>query len=116
MEEAEWLGAQLMTESNVSKQIRLAVNGRPDMRIFRYQSGKYQLIDGRWVVAGFTGAPDFMGWQIRNGVPEFIAIEVKRPGGRIRPEQIQWRKFAASQGVRSIIADSAESALSQLLN
>jgi len=75
----------------------------------RMNSGKGKLLrpDGTqtWISFGFTGCPDIMG-QLRDG--RYLAIECKRSGGRVRPEQRQHITQAADHGAVAIIARSLE--------
>ena len=75
----------------------------------RMNSGKGKLLrpDGTqtWISFGFTGCPDIMG-MLRDG--RYLAIECKRSGGRVRPEQRQHITQAADHGAVAIIARSLE--------
>ncbi len=75
----------------------------------RMNSGKGKLLrpDGTqtWISFGFTGCPDIMG-QLRDG--RYLAIECKRAGGRVRPEQRAHITQAADHGAVAIIARSLE--------
>jgi hypothetical protein len=75
----------------------------------RMNSGKGKLLrpDGTqtWISFGFTGCPDIMG-MLRDG--RYLAIECKRSGGRVRPEQRAHITQAAEHGAVAIIARSVE--------
>jgi hypothetical protein len=75
----------------------------------RMNSGKGKLLrpDGTqtWISFGFTGCPDIMG-MLRDG--RYLAIECKRSGGRVRPEQRQHITQAADHGAVAVIARSVE--------
>ena len=75
----------------------------------RMNSGKGKLLrpDGSqtWICFGFTGCPDIMG-MLRDG--RYLAIECKRSGGRVRPEQRQHITQAADHGAVAVIARSVE--------
>jgi hypothetical protein len=75
----------------------------------RMNSGKGKLLrpDGSqtWISFGFTGCPDIMG-MLRDG--RYLAIECKRTGGRVRPEQRQHITQAADHGAVAVIARSVE--------
>jgi hypothetical protein len=58
-----------------------------------------------WIRFGFSGCPDIMG-QLTDG--RYLAIECKRPGGRVRPEQRQHISIAADHGAVALIARSIE--------
>ena len=50
----------------------------------RLQSGKFKLIDGRWLTFGYPGRPDYL--TIHPDYPGFY-LEVKRPGGQLNADQ-----------------------------
>ncbi len=56
---------------------------------------------------GYVGSPDLWG-VLPTG--HCIGIEVKAPGGRIRPEQTAWFKAASKWGVRGGLARTLEGA------
>lgn len=74
----------------------------------RYAKGGRQSVVPYGV--GGVGAPDLMGWS-RDGM--FIAVEVKRPGQKPRPEQDAWRVKArrSCPGLRIGWADNIEDAM-----
>lgn len=114
-------------EHTIQNEIRLAVSSRlPNVRLFRANVG-----DG-WVgvVAGKNakemlltnyrrfstglpkGTPDLIGFRENaDGVAQFAFIEVKRPGGRVRPEQKHMIEFLLNHGAVGGIAHSAEEAV-----
>jgi hypothetical protein len=54
---------------------------------------------------GFKGMPDILG-QLKDG--RLLAIECKRPSGRVRPEQQAFLDKAASNGAVAILARSVD--------
>lgn len=58
------------------------------------------------------GVPDILAW--RNG--RSIAIEVKSPGGRLRPEQAQWLDRFQREGGTALVARSLEDVQKLLKN
>lgn len=75
----------------------------------RMNSGKGKLLrpDGSqtWIKFGFQGCPDIMG-QLTDG--RYLAIECKRAGGRVRPEQRAHISLAADHGAVAMIARSVD--------
>lgn len=78
------------SESRIQSEIMLAAP-RFGVRLWRYQTGKYQLPDGRWVGSGFPGAADLWGIRLRDG--KFVAVEVKSKTGRVGPQQAEFLKM-----------------------
>lgn len=64
----------------------------------RLNSGSAQLQDGRpiWFHTLGTGAPDIIGAMKRGCA--WLAIEVKRPGSKPRPDQVAWLQAIADAG------------------
>ena len=75
----------------------------------RMNSGKGKLLrpDGSqtWIRFGFAGCPDIMG-QLTDG--RYLAIECKRAGGRVRPEQRAHISLATAHGAVAMIARSVD--------
>ena len=75
-------------ESQIMKEIQMEAT-KHGCRLFRNQVGNYVLADGRRIQSGLcVGSADLIGWT-KTGI--FLSVEVKRPGGRISPEQLKWR-------------------------
>lgn len=80
--------------------LRLKIGADPDTRIFRFQCGRFQLKDDRYITVGVPGMPDFLGWHsvvitpewIGRRVAVFAAIETKKVNSRTT------RKRLLSQG------------------
>lgn len=104
------LKRQVATEAQVQNAIlRYLAIDRRVLWAERMNSGKGKILrpDGSqtWIKFGFTGCPDIMG-QLRDG--RYLAIECKRAGGRIRPEQRAHITQAADHGAVALIARSVE--------
>jgi hypothetical protein len=92
-------------ESDISARIQLRAS-EMGARLWRNQSGKYQLADGRWLSSGlFPGSPDLIG-VLPNG--RFLAVEVKRPGQKPRPNQISAIEFLISMNCCAGICTSVQ--------
>lgn len=72
------------SEAKIQAEILLAAP-RFGVRLWRFQTGNYQLPDGRWVSSGFPGAADLWGIRIADG--KFVAVEVKTKSGRVQKNQ-----------------------------
>ncbi len=83
------------SESRILSEIQLAAS-RLGARLWRNQTGKYQLTDGRWLSSGLcVGSSDLIGIAPDG---RFLAVEVKRPGKQPTPEQRAFIAFVRSFG------------------
>lgn len=108
-------------ETAIVQEIRLAVGGQPGARLFRNNVGALEDKTGRWVTYGLCeGSADLVGWRTVKVTPEmvgahvavFLAIEVKRPGGRGPTEaQDAFLTAVARAGGRAGVARSAADAM-----
>ena len=104
----------------MQQRIRLALGTRPDLRLFRNNTGT--LPDprtGRPVQFGLArGSADLIGYRTVTITPEmvgqrlaiFTSLEVKTPTGRIRPEQANWQRAVSSAGGIAAIVRSVDDA------
>jgi len=85
-----------MSESNLMRRIQVALSAS-GARLFRNQSGRYKLEDGRWLASGLcNGASDLIGWTSRTITPDmvgqrvavFTAVEVKSPGAHTESQRL----------------------------
>ena len=67
-----------------------------------------------WLSCSQGGFPDVLGWNKDTG--QFIAIEVKKPNGRLSKHQKKFAEFAQSQPVIYGVARSAEEAIDIIEN
>lgn len=77
--------------------------------IFRANVGSWVTKDGRYVSTGLpNGFPDLFGVRLADGKAVFI--EVKKPDGKIRPEQAQFigqmRRYGFIAGVAYSVEDA----------
>ena len=115
-----------MTERQVQTQIMKQCGSLPHVRLFRNSVGVGWV--GRHpnltkITFGLTpGSADLIGWRrvaitremVGQDIAQFVSIEVKRPGGRVDPKQINWRNQVERMGGLAIITHIAEEALSEL--
>jgi len=109
-----------MSETDLQQRIRLALGQRPDVRLFRNNTGT--LPDprtGRPVQFGLArGSADLIGYRTITITPEmvgqqvavFTSLEVKTPTGRIRPEQTNWLHTIKRAGGIAAIVRSVDDA------
>lgn len=93
-----------MTETDIQNSIRQALS--PYGVVIRQNTGNFITPDGRHVKCGMTGLSDLL--FIGDGYIAFI--EVKKPGGHIRPEQKNFIRRMWQFHHRAGIAHSVEEA------
>ena len=92
------------SESSIQYKIRKRLGQMDDLVIWRNESGVAQH-GKRYVRYGLCkGSSDVIGILKPHG--RFIAIEIKKPGGRIRPEQVLFVELINSMGGYAEIVDS----------
>lgn len=91
------------------EQIRLHLGSKPDLVLFRNQSGFVDRGGGRAERYGLTkGASDLIGVLAPNG--RIFCCEVKAPGARETPEQKLFRELVTRMGGYACVARSVEEA------
>jgi hypothetical protein len=114
-----------MNETTILQRIRLALGRVPGLRLFRNQVGALKDQSGRLVTFGLhRGSADLIGWHSIEITPEhvgrrlavFTSLEVKSPGGKVKPEQIVWQDQVRQAGGIAIIARSEAEAVESLQN
>lgn len=111
-----------MGEKNIQQSILFKFGARPDMRIWRQNTGKaygYSVVANALARAGASeilrtmpltkygtaGAPDIHG-ILEGG--RYLTIEVKRPGEDLEDEQKAWRRMFQAHGGLYILAHSED--------
>lgn len=90
-------------EADIQNQIRIAL--APYAIIFRVNSGKVRMADGRYFDTGVpNGYSDLSGFRKSDG--KAIFLEIKNEKGRLRPEQ---KKFLETMQKYDVIAGVARS-------
>lgn len=106
------------TESQIMTDIRLALS-KGDVRLFRNNVGVLRDVKGNYVQYGLAvGSADLIGWRtvritrdmVGMSIAQFVALEVKRPGGHVSPQQRAWLAIAQSAGALVGIVHSVEEA------
>lgn len=115
---------QLVTEHEIQQRIRLACAGPGcHTRLWRNNVGRLLDAHGRPVTFGLCpGSADLIGYVPVTITPEmvgmrlavFAGVEVKKPGGRATPQQLQWLESVRTAGGMAGIATSVEEAQSLL--
>ena len=101
------LVAHMKTEKQIQNEIRLALS--ETCVIFRINVGVFKTADGRVVSTGVpNGFSDLFGYRRSDGRAVFI--EVKKPGGAVRPAQTKFLKAMRKNGALTGIARSVEDA------
>ncbi len=59
----------------------------------------------QWIRFGFAGQPDIMG-MLKGG--RLLAVEVKRPSGKVTPEQAEFLAKASTNGGCAFVARSID--------
>lgn len=97
-----------MSESEILQQVRRAVS-EIGVRVFRNNVGVLKDKQGNHVRYGLcNGSSDLIGWD---STGRFVAIEVKRPGGKITPEQQNFIDQVNKAGGIAGIVHSEEEAI-----
>ena len=96
-----------MTETDIMNLIRVKLS-EIGLTVFRANVGKIKLSDGRWFDTGLPkGFSDL--FAVKDGKAYFI--EVKKPGGTVSPEQINFIDQMQKRGCVAGIAHSSEEAI-----
>lgn len=98
----------MKSEANIQQSIRLALS-EIGCLIWRNNTGAYKDKSGRLITYGLCkGSSDLIGIS-----PEgrFLAVEVKKEGGRVRPEQVLFCEAVRRSGGIAGICRSAEEAV-----
>lgn len=100
-----------MREGKILREIRLALT-KEGARVFRNNTGLFKTKDGRTIRTGLcVGSSDLIGWT-KDG--RFLAVEVKRPGGRKRIEQIFFIDKVVQSGGVAFFSTSPEDTVKNL--
>ena len=103
-------------ETRLQNEIRLAISEKiPQCVMFRNSVGSFKTADGTWVTAGLpAGSSDLIGILKRKGVGVFVAMEIKLPGQKPRPDQLAFLNRVRDLGGIAGYVTSVEEALELL--
>ena len=102
-------------EREVLSSIRLALGLEPDLVLWRNTVGQADVADRagvRRLVYGLAvGSADLVGiLRVAHGCGRWVALEVKRPGEKARPEQAEWLSLVRRMGGFACVVVSVEEA------
>jgi hypothetical protein len=104
-----------MREQEIMNQIMLEVGRRPDVRLWRQNSGMAKGLNNDTVIRmGVPGCGDLTGVVTVSGLGIRLEIEVKTAKGRQSEQQIKFGKMVADRGGIYILARSVDDAVLQL--
>lgn len=104
-----------MREQEIMNQIMLEVGRRPDVRLWRQNSGVARGLQSDTVIRmGVPGCGDLTGIVTVSGIGIRLEIEVKTQKGRQSEQQIKFGKMVADRGGIYILARSVDDAILQL--
>lgn len=92
-----------MTEAELQREILHFYGARPDLRLWRQNTGA-AMLGGRMVRYGVPGTPDILGLRLPHG--QLLGIECKSLKGRQSQEQRAFQKMIESFGGIYILAFS----------
>lgn len=99
---------QSLAERDVSQQV-VSLMERMGWRGFRMQCGFFKRPDGAPVYVGEKGYPDWrFEYYLLPGFTLTLYCEIKRPGGRTRPEQDQWIFGMRARGALIWVVDDLD--------
>ena len=100
-------GSDNVRESEIQKQIIETLNAN-GCKVWRANAGTVR-VGGRTIKLLPKGFPDVFGVRLTDG--KFVAVEIKKPKGRVSDEQVKFRDFFKKHNVIHGIAHSPEEAL-----
>lgn len=100
-----------MKENEIQARIIAAIGSRPDVRLWRANTGAAQMANGQFVRFGIPGQADLSGITADG---RRLEIEVKSATGRLRPDQVAFGKMIRRFGGIYIVARSVEEAVRQV--
>lgn len=99
-----------MSETDLMRQILVAVSALPGALFWRVNVGVAKTFDGRTITYGLPGQADLAG--IYRG--RHVEIEVKTAKGRLSANQIRWKVAVERAGGTWVLARSPADALNAL--
>lgn len=126
------MSAPNVNEHVIMTEIRAALARRPDMLVWRNNTGRFwtipktascaacgsNLLSGQGIKGAYQtvcglglGSADLVGVQLVDGVGRFVGIEVKTDRGRTSDDQDRWLAAAARHGALAGVARSVDEAM-----
>jgi L-ascorbate metabolism protein UlaG (beta-lactamase superfamily) len=85
---------------------------RRGYKVTRNHIGRFMTPDGRWITMGETGYPD---WTALHGQQIGFLLEVKRPGGKLSPEQVKKiREIRLGDRLAVVVVDDVQALIDWL--
>ena len=100
------------SERAILAEILLTIGSRPDLRVWRNNTGQMPTPDGRVIRFGLPGSADILGILKPHG--RFLAIECKTEIGRQSEHQKAFQAMIESHGGLYILARSVNDVLTRL--
>ena len=100
------------SERAILAEILLTIGSRPDLRVWRNNTGQIPTPDGRMIRFGLPGSADILGVMKPNG--RFLAIECKTEIGKQSDLQKAFQAMIESHGGLYILARSVADVISRL--
>lgn len=105
-----------MSETKISAEIAAMIKKRfdKDLIVDRHQCGVLR-VGKRFIHCGTPGFPDRIGLILRGkNTGKFIGIEVKAPGGKQEPAQVEMQAMIEKAGGFYLLVESVEQAIQRL--
>ena len=108
----------MTSENEIQSEIRATLNYRPECTIYRNNTGAAKM-GQRWVRFGLCkGSSDLIGYTSTEITPEmvgshlavFTALEVKKPGGQVTFEQVEFGDAVKKAGGIFAVVESVHDA------
>lgn len=93
-------------ETQIQATILTYLLARGDVFAWRNNTGAFSPRPGQFMRYGTPGSADILGVWAPTG--QLLAIEVKRPGGKLNPDQEAWSARVRSAGGVYLLATSVE--------
>lgn len=101
-----------MREQQIQQLILARLGAEPGLTLWRNNTGAMVDARGQLVRYGQPGSADLLGLVAPDG--RFVAIEVKRPGGRQTELQRSWQAMVERHGGVYVVVTSVEQAVAEL--
>lgn len=99
----------IKSEHQIQNEIRVALS-QHGCKVFRVNVGSGKTVSGQYFTTGVPpGFPDLCGYRIADG--KMFFVEVKTPTGRLRPDQITFKKAVENDACIYTVARSAADAV-----
>lgn len=101
-----------MAEHAIQQDILARLGAVPGLVVWRNNTGAIRAEGGRFVRFGVVGSADVLGVASPSG--QFVALEVKAPGGRVSEAQTRWGAAIRACGGVYLVVRSVDEAVNGL--